>query len=1426
MAQLRPEVRPDVTSMPVDGFVMQTGGSARRRVVQFDESMNSYKVTGVPGHTHNTSAVCSVLVDNTERSNVPFTISNDFANQAVVHTAPRYTDSAAVDESEYDRAIERGIGEIAIIPENCHQEIREPVRDIYELRTLVTPKDKLDTLTYVEEVGGFVDQATGEVPVDSNNQVAEPTYPDVQIDLFHDHPAPVAVANVVAHQAGVHEGTGNHQDLAHELRFTSDWSSGNFSRNNTGVGSGTAFAVLVRPFPDDTYATKDGAAWDGVVTMSWDANRKLYSCPSFEVIFDRVLETKTFAGSVSQQTHSDFEVQFPELTTDVSTDGQCLFATGDRPLGDGGLPKTIECTVNQASLSAGITDSILKFGVFPFRIATGYDSVIYGKGKTESYFARVRNTTESLKMQHVKEIPNAVGLWHNAGGATHELLELQVRNELVGNTNRASSEMPLISNRNEVPGTSWNGLPNTIDNANLAFGWCYGSNGTTTSEAFNTRPFNTIAGLTPAVRALMVAEPIQPAAAGWQAAANALPENMRKRVRRVFQPQNLMIQERLPDAYDEDDEKAGTPFVQFQQYLKSEEDDDRLTLSENVYMIEITTTPLVGNATVANVPYQSNEHYDLVTTKLGIEVQRQQAIVTAIQAVIDQHNANIVHVKAGTTLDVFSDTTGDVQVDYPAGYNFQGADNIDAKVIKISGQIDISENTKRTVMAEHVLAQTHVSNHRNGIGFLFGTKVSDDVATLFPVENPELSLELALTAVNNAAVGAVTDTHMVMIPSTIRFLFRNRSMAWVHRGDDDADQRHLGNSEFGLQVDDLQTKGNYQQQETAMFQVWTDMSEHEVDGGTTTLKLSMNMQSLFDIQQVHQDRAELADQQWRPTGENNDVPNPQTQNALRNTVAGKQILVMSVGPRDDVQEKELARLTAAADDATGDSAEEAQYTTALSNLETASVNKFTDWLHAFTYGNVGVIEVVEDATDLFAQLVNKNVAYQRGLGNLATNLDRSALVQNRRVKMIPKRIISIYNELNGELDEEDDIIYLVDVHINFDKNRQLSLVMNDRGTNAVPKKPTTLLFDSDNCTPMLFWDETYNFANLVTKVTGVREMRLGTTAAERVAETGTYAFGLADTFTWAMARADDAAPNAAYSAGLLARIGNTPNGSRDKNRAWATLYQAPLKFQDLYWNEAPFKQRIADSEVRGVVHRSRLRVSQHLCAPLLNPNRRIGCSAPLNYDSMHLPPELRDFRIVLHDRDFSFLPGSTETATLEPLVLYEFNGGTQDPGVKDSLLYMPHFRTFSTTTTDQTFELEVFSPYGNPSYLALFARSKVRPTEYVKQPLIKTLSISSGTTMKKSNTILEAREHELFHLTQRNVHPRAEYNRHTNQKRQVVLLCAEDIGDMGIARYQKEKRANFVFRGTLDVPAKVTALFIYNNRGLSIHSREIGVVRV
>ena len=52
-------------------------------------------------------------MDNTERSNVPLIIQNHFAYAQVDLANPRFTDSAEIDESDYDRALERGIGEIA-----------------------------------------------------------------------------------------------------------------------------------------------------------------------------------------------------------------------------------------------------------------------------------------------------------------------------------------------------------------------------------------------------------------------------------------------------------------------------------------------------------------------------------------------------------------------------------------------------------------------------------------------------------------------------------------------------------------------------------------------------------------------------------------------------------------------------------------------------------------------------------------------------------------------------------------------------------------------------------------------------------------------------------------------------------------------------------------------------------------------------------------------------------------------------------------------------------------------------------------------------------------------------------------------------------------------------------------------------------------
>ena len=72
MSQIQSEVRPQVKRMPMGGFVLQTGGSARRRTIKPLNTQaatdqfpirNEYRITGVPGHTHNSSAVASVLVD-------------------------------------------------------------------------------------------------------------------------------------------------------------------------------------------------------------------------------------------------------------------------------------------------------------------------------------------------------------------------------------------------------------------------------------------------------------------------------------------------------------------------------------------------------------------------------------------------------------------------------------------------------------------------------------------------------------------------------------------------------------------------------------------------------------------------------------------------------------------------------------------------------------------------------------------------------------------------------------------------------------------------------------------------------------------------------------------------------------------------------------------------------------------------------------------------------------------------------------------------------------------------------------------------------------------------------------------------------------------------------------------------------------------
>ena len=175
MANELPEVVPLVQSMPTTGWIMQTQGSARRRITS-NQSVSSgnfdtggiYDVAGVPGHSHNASAVVAVDADYTRYRTVALSIDHlIWAYNVLNLPIGALDDSVEPDNASerYERAIERCIESISLFPENCTGNIHEPTRSIGEIRTLVTPKARLSTLTYIEERRGWrVDQQQGRRP--------------------------------------------------------------------------------------------------------------------------------------------------------------------------------------------------------------------------------------------------------------------------------------------------------------------------------------------------------------------------------------------------------------------------------------------------------------------------------------------------------------------------------------------------------------------------------------------------------------------------------------------------------------------------------------------------------------------------------------------------------------------------------------------------------------------------------------------------------------------------------------------------------------------------------------------------------------------------------------------------------------------------------------------------------------------------------------------------------------------------------------------------------------------------------------------------------------------------------------------------------------------------------------------------------------
>ena len=180
MEHVLPEVRPYVRNMPETAYEIQTGGSARSREIPTES--NQVHVTGVPGHTHNSSAVVSIEADYTVTRSTTVEVSASFGealNDHALIVAAGYTDSPALpDEDErFRRAIERGVGQMTLLPENCQHIVQEPTKSISEIRTIVTGKHMLDTLTYVQEMGGWVDVVDGK-------PMATQSFNDIDISVF------------------------------------------------------------------------------------------------------------------------------------------------------------------------------------------------------------------------------------------------------------------------------------------------------------------------------------------------------------------------------------------------------------------------------------------------------------------------------------------------------------------------------------------------------------------------------------------------------------------------------------------------------------------------------------------------------------------------------------------------------------------------------------------------------------------------------------------------------------------------------------------------------------------------------------------------------------------------------------------------------------------------------------------------------------------------------------------------------------------------------------------------------------------------------------------------------------------------------------------------------------------------------------------
>ena len=180
------DVRPVVRNMRPDGYVLQTGGSATRKVIDMEgtQTRPMFRVSGVPRHTHNASALIQVQARGTfPITSAAHTVSyaEEFSEEKTEIRAGDFESQGALSEEEvesrFKRSIEWGIGRIELQPENSRNKISEPTRAISEIRTLVCPREIRESSTFIEKEYTLTDREGNPVLTNWPDVVMVPILP-------------------------------------------------------------------------------------------------------------------------------------------------------------------------------------------------------------------------------------------------------------------------------------------------------------------------------------------------------------------------------------------------------------------------------------------------------------------------------------------------------------------------------------------------------------------------------------------------------------------------------------------------------------------------------------------------------------------------------------------------------------------------------------------------------------------------------------------------------------------------------------------------------------------------------------------------------------------------------------------------------------------------------------------------------------------------------------------------------------------------------------------------------------------------------------------------------------------------------------------------------------------------------------------------